>query len=94
MTDSQIKMSSQDSTEINSKNAGQGDPIFNTGENCKNEWKDAKADYNANDTHLAILGKPVMERWETPYMHKLATIACGNGKFIFVYGFIISFGRI
>ena len=56
-----------------------GAPIFNKGENHKGDWKDSSADYDMTDDHLLIKGKPVMERWETPYMHKLATIAASKG---------------
>lgn len=33
---------------------------------------------NANDQFLKIEGHPVMERWETPYMSKLAEVASTN----------------
>jgi hypothetical protein len=64
----------------NKKEMDSGDRIYDAGENCKQPWSSATAEYNDTDTHLEIMGKPVMERWETPFMHKLASIAASKGN--------------
>lgn len=54
--------------------------IYGQGEDLKGEWKDASADFDDTDEHLEIKGKPVMERWETPFMHSLAEVAASKGE--------------
>lgn len=51
----------------------------------KQEWKKAKAVFTGHE--LKILGEPVMEDWEIPYMKELADIACGNGGVILELGY-------
>ena len=59
--------------------------VYEKGEDFKNSWD--KAETKHTETHLEIMGKPVMERWETPYMHKLAEIACSKGGRVLEVGF-------
>ena len=61
--------------------------IFHVGENCTPEWEEATASFSRGEEHLTIMGKPVMEKWETPYMHKLASIAASKGGTVLEIGF-------
>jgi guanidinoacetate N-methyltransferase len=49
------------------------------------DWALAPAEFTAND--LRIMGHPVMEDWETPYMQELSRVAAGSGGDVLEVGF-------
>ena len=49
------------------------------------EWRDAQATFT--EEKLEIFGRPIMEKWEDPYMKELANIATSNGGKILEVGF-------
>ena len=55
--------------------------------NNKSSWDQADPSYTNDESTLTILGKPVMESWEKPYMQKLASIATANGGRVLEVGF-------
>jgi guanidinoacetate N-methyltransferase len=51
----------------------------------KKDWKKAKATFSEHD--LIILGEPVMEDWEAPYMKDLARICSSKGGTVLELGY-------
>jgi guanidinoacetate N-methyltransferase len=51
----------------------------------KKDWKKANAKFSKHD--LVILGEPVMEDWEDPYMKDLAKIAASKGGVVLELGY-------
>jgi guanidinoacetate N-methyltransferase len=53
------------------------------------EWSEAEASFErrGHTECLRILGAPVMEDWEAPYMAALAAVACKNGGRVLEVGF-------
>jgi guanidinoacetate N-methyltransferase len=53
----------------------------------KARWESSAAEFSEEGSKLTILGKPVMESWEDPFMKKLASIAASNGGRVLEVGF-------
>ena len=67
-----------------------GKGIYSEREDCKQSWSETKTDFSikvGDNDKLQIAGKPVMERWETPYMHLLARAASCQGGRVLELGF-------
>ena len=61
--------------------------ILVPGENTIADWDKSPASFTGGLKRLDIKGKPVMQSWETPFMHALATNASKNGGRIMETGF-------
>lgn len=54
---------------------------------ARQEWRDAAAVFSPEQKTVEIMGNPVMENWQVPYMRELATIAASNGGTVLELGF-------
>lgn len=53
----------------------------------RREWRDAAAVFSDRKGSMEIMGNPVMEDWQVPYMKELASIATSNGGTVLEVGF-------
>lgn len=53
----------------------------------RQEWRDAPAVYSEELGTVEIMGNPVMEDWQVPYMKELAAVATKNGGVVLELGF-------
>ncbi|MEM9457167.1 MAG: class I SAM-dependent methyltransferase [Myxococcota bacterium] len=53
----------------------------------RHAWRDAAAVVSDEDGNVEIMGNPVMESWQRPYMKELASIATSNGGVVLELGF-------
>lgn len=59
--------------------------IKTIGSDIQSQWREAPASFT--EDKLEILGHPVMEEWERPYMQELARIAASKGGRVLEIGF-------
>lgn len=54
---------------------------------ARDDWRDAPAVYSEAKGTVEIMGNPVMEDWQVPFMKELASVATGNGGVVLEVGF-------